>query len=248
MQAPRVLIGVPPRLRIWWVESVGAYLRPRDHHLLESLLDSRLDLGNNLGDRDVGLPASGEGDDAEGTELIAPILNFDESPGTGGIAIAGLRSASIERRKRPVFIHQSQALHSLQDPGLVLVSHHHRDPFHFGEVLRGPLSVTSRCYHSGLGIFEVRRPEPTTGLAVGDVGDCASVQDVDVCFFIRIDQTVTCLEKPPAYRVRLRPVKFTAVGSYRDPRPSWSIFQSIHRWDLDCSPAVAIARSPPNWL
>src|SRR5258705_11198598 len=169
-------------------------------------------------------PAARGGNDAEGTAVLATVLDLDEGARSTGDSSHGHRRnlAGLGDGSHPHvgLLPLRERGKQIGKPVLLLVAHHEVDARHAGESIRIRLGETSRGHDQRGGIGPDDAPY---GLAVGEVGPArhrAGIDDVDLGRLAGVDGAIARLLDEGPHLLRLDLVQPAAEGGEGDGRPA----------------------------
>jgi hypothetical protein len=91
-----------------------------------------------------------------------------------------------------------------------IIAHNKLNPFNLSQLLRGTLGIATGGYQHSIGVVAMNHSQPMSGFTVGDMGNGAGIQDIDVSFIIHSYQLIAGISKLPGEKLYLRLIQFTA--------------------------------------
>ena len=173
------------------VAAVGAEVDPGEHDLAIPACGQGRDPGLHLPGREAPARPPGVGDDAVGTEGVAPVLDLQEGAGVlrkrrGPQSGKGTLSADVAHQNL-FSLSGGEPLKELREVRLFGVPGDDADTGDPGDLLRGPLGVTAGDEDRGGRVSPDRPADQLPGLVIGPPGHRAGVDDVAVSLRLERD-------------------------------------------------------------
>jgi len=149
------------------------------------------DLSHYLVSGQAFLPAPHQGHDAVRAKVTASILDLDEGTGAEAIIeVAGRIGWNVSGITQATgLLQQSQQI------WFCLVAQDKVNPLNLRQLVVSSFRVATGSHYQGVGISAVRLSQSVTGFAVGNMGNRAGIQYIDISLISWGYQPITCLSK-----------------------------------------------------
>ena len=196
-----------------------AYVHTGEHNLLATLLSCFASLRHQRFYRRVSRKASGVGNGAVSTEVVAAVLYLQEIPRTVAARTAGCKTLNIlgllpekgtslfpTRRSSPGIRQE------LNQIGLLVRAQHQAHAINLRHLVGLQLGITSRHHHKGTGVLPYHTMDLLTALLVGHLSHRTSIDQTYVRPLTFLHRTHTQFLKHLPEGRCLRKVQLTSEG------------------------------------